>query len=115
MVSKKILSNLLKIFENSKFDDLEPIFYDGNFDETLSRIMVCHKKSPQETFSIITSLCGVNIKFDNNYVYNLKKAITEHEIHNRLIRKIKDCSHDCSQGENGKFNDGFGKEVKDKI
>ena len=33
MVSKKILSNLLKIFENSKFDDLEPIFYDGNFEE----------------------------------------------------------------------------------
>ena len=33
MVSKKILLNLLKIFENSKFDDLEPIFYDGNFEE----------------------------------------------------------------------------------
>lgn len=89
---------------NDLFEDLIKSYYDGNFDKTLSRIMVCHKKSPQETFSIITSLCGVNIKFDNNYAYNLKKAITEHEIHNRLIRKIKDCSHDCSKGENGKFN-----------
>lgn len=33
MVSKKILLNLLKIFDNSKFDDLEPIFYDGNLEE----------------------------------------------------------------------------------
>ena len=33
MVSKKILSNLIKIFENSKFDDLEPVFYDGNLEE----------------------------------------------------------------------------------
>ena len=60
---------------NDLFDELVKSYYEGNFDETLTRIMVCHEKSPQETFAIISSLCGVNIKFDNNYVYNLKKAI----------------------------------------
>jgi iron only hydrogenase large subunit-like protein len=89
---------------NDLFEELIKSYYDGNFDETLARIMVCHKKSPQETFSIITSLCGVNIKFDNNYIYNLKKAITEHEVHNKLIKKIEDCSKNCSPGENGKFS-----------
>lgn len=89
---------------NDLFEELIKSYYDDNFDETLSRIMVCHEKSPQETLAIISSLCGVNIKFDNNYIYNLKKAITEYTIHHRLIQKIKDCSHSCSQDENGKFS-----------
>ena len=58
------------------FNTLIEAYYNGNFDETLNKIITCHEKSPQETFAIITSLCGVNIEFDNNYVYNLKKAIT---------------------------------------
>jgi len=89
---------------NDLFDELVRSYYEGNFDETLTRIMVCHEKSPQETFSIISSLCGVDMKFDNNYVYNLKKAITEYTVHNRLIEKIKGCSETCSKNEHGKFN-----------
>ena len=89
---------------NDLFDELVKSYYDGNFDETLTRIMVCHEKSPQETFTIISSLCGVNIKFDNNYVYNLKKAITEYTVNKRLIEKLKDCSASCTKDKNGKFN-----------
>lgn len=57
------------------FDILIKSYYNGNFDETLNKIITCHEKSPQETFAIITSLCGVDIEFDNNYVYNLKKQL----------------------------------------
>lgn len=85
------------------FDELVKSYYEGNFDETLMRIMVCHKKSPQETFSILTSLCGVDLEFDNNYVYNLKKAITEYTVNTRLIEKIKGCHESCSKDENDKF------------
>ena len=73
---------------NNKYVDLFDIliksYYDGNFDETLNKIITCHEKSPQETFAIITSLCGVDIKFDNNYVYNLKKAITEYNVNKKM-------------------------------
>ena len=89
---------------NDLFDELVKSYYEGDFDETLTRIMVCHEKSPQETFSIISSLCGANIKFDNNYVYNLKKAITEYTVHSRLIEKVKGCSESCSKNEKGKFS-----------
>lgn len=89
---------------NDLFDELVKSYYDGNFDETLNRIIVCHEKSPQETFAIISSLCGVNIKFDNNYVYNLKKAITEYTVNKRLIEKLKDCSVSCTKDKDGKFN-----------
>lgn len=86
------------------FDELVKSYYEGNFDETLKRIMVCHKKSPQETFSIVKSLCGVDLEFDNNYVYNLKKAITDYTVNTRLIDKIKGCPESCSKDENGKYS-----------
>ena len=89
---------------NDLFDELVKSYYDGDFDKTLTRIMVCHEKSPQETFAIISSLCGVNIKFDNNYLYNLKKAITEYTVNKKLIEKLKDCSVSCTKDKNGKFN-----------
>lgn len=89
---------------NDLFDELVKSYYNGNFDETLKRIMVCHKKSPQETFEIIRSLCGVDMEFDNNYVYNLKKAITEYTVNTRLIEKLKGCDESCPRNEDGKFS-----------
>jgi iron only hydrogenase large subunit-like protein len=89
---------------NDLFDELVKSYYDNNFDETLTRIMVCHEKSPQETFTIISSLCGVNIEFDNNYAYNLKKAITEYTVNKRIVEKLKDCSKSCTKDENNKYS-----------
>lgn len=89
---------------NDLFNELVKSYYDGNFDETLSRIMVCHEKSPQETFKIITSLCGVDIKFDNNYLYNLKKAITQYSVNKRIVEKLECCSTPCTKNKNDKYN-----------
>lgn len=87
---------------NDLFHELVKSYYTDNFDETLSRIMVCHEISPQETFKIITSLCGLNIKFDNNYAYNLKKAITMYSVNKRIVEKL-DCSCiDCKKDKTEK-------------
>jgi iron only hydrogenase large subunit-like protein len=85
------------------FDTLVKSYYDGTFDETLNKIMVCHEVSPQETFSIITSLCGANIKFDNNYLYNLKKAITNYTVNKRIVEKLDCCTTNCENDKDKKF------------
>lgn len=89
---------------NDIFEELVKSYYNGNFEETLTRIIVCHEKSPQETFTIIASLCGVNIKYDNNYVYNLKKAITQYTVNKRVVEKLHDCSVSCVKDKNEKFS-----------
>ena len=95
------------IIMNSKyidlFDTLVKAYYEGNFDDTLDTIMVCHEKSPQDTFNIITSLCGVDVKFDNNYKYNLKKAITTHAVTQKIVKKLDCSSTNCSKDNNNKF------------
>ncbi|MGL5152680.1 MAG: [Fe-Fe] hydrogenase large subunit C-terminal domain-containing protein [Clostridium sp.] len=85
------------------FDSLVKSYYLGNFDETFHHIMDGHDASPQETFSIICSLCGVSIPYDNNYMYNLKKAITHYSVNKRIIEKIDSCSTSCSKDSNDKY------------
>lgn len=93
---------------NNKYTDLFDIliksYYDGNFDETLNKIITCHEKSPQETFSIITSLCGVDIEFDNNYVYNLKKAITNYNVNKKIVEKLECSGVNCTPNKNNIYN-----------
>lgn len=88
---------------NDFFDTLVKSYYNGNFEETLSTIMVCHEISPQETFKIITSLCGVSLEFDNNYIYNIKKAITNYSVNKRLIEKLDSCSLSCKKEGEEKY------------
>ena len=88
---------------NDLFDELVTAYYNDTFDKTLSRIMVCHERSPQETFKIITSLCGVNIPFDNNYVQNIKKAITSYSVNKRIVEKLDCSAFKCSKNHNDKF------------
>lgn len=92
---------------NNKYNDMFTLlvksYYDGNFDETLIRVMGTHEKSPQETFKIITSLCGSNIEYDNNYMYNLKKAITNYSVHKKIVEKIGKCHGSCPKDSNDKF------------
>ena len=92
---------------NSKYADLFDIliksYYDGNFDETLNKIITCHEKSPQETFEIITSLCGVKVDFDNNYVYNLKKAITNYNVNKKIVEKLECSGANCNPDANNTY------------
>lgn len=89
---------------NDLFDILVRSYYEGNFDDTLSNVMVCHEVSPQETFKIITSLCGVSLEFDNNYVYNIKKAITNYAVNKKFIEKLDSCTINCKENKDKKFN-----------
>lgn len=88
---------------NDMFHSLIKAYYDDNFDETLTQIMGGHDASPQETFAIIASLCGVDLKYDNNYVYNLKKAITHYKVNEKLIEKLNECNTSCQKNDDGKF------------
>ncbi|MDV4151962.1 [Fe-Fe] hydrogenase large subunit C-terminal domain-containing protein [Clostridium sp. AL.422] len=88
---------------NDIFDTLVKSYYQGNFEETLTNIMVCHEISPQETFQIISSLCGVSLEFNNDYVYNLKKAITNYEVNKRLIEKLESCNLNCKKEADEKY------------
>ncbi|MGL5616134.1 MAG: [Fe-Fe] hydrogenase large subunit C-terminal domain-containing protein [Sarcina sp.] len=85
------------------FESLVTAYYTDTFDETISTLMSAHEISPQETFKIITSLCGVDLEFDNNYLYNLKKAITNYIVNKRIMDKLSCFDSDCFKDSSKKF------------
>ncbi|MEG0295876.1 MAG: [Fe-Fe] hydrogenase large subunit C-terminal domain-containing protein [Clostridium sp.] len=83
------------------FNLLVKAYYDGDFDTTLTRVMGTHEQSPQDTYEIITTLCGVSIPYDNDYIKNLKKAITHYTVNQRIVRKLESCSENCLRDNDG--------------
>lgn len=105
--NKSMESYLGGFLMNNKYSDLFDIlikaYLEDHFEETLNRIMTCHEASPQETFEIITSLCGVSLEFDNNFVQNLKKAISQYSVNEAVVKKLSCCNGECTHDKNSKF------------
>lgn len=91
---------------NSKYEDifnrLIKAYYEDRFEETVNDIIINHEISPQETFKIVCTLCGVSLDFDNNYLYKLKNAITNYEVNRRFIEKLDSCNIKCKASEDVK-------------
>lgn len=82
-------------------NELISSYYDNTFDDKVNNLLSSEKYSKDEIKNIISSLCGASVKEDGDYIYNLKKAITNYSVNNKLVEKISKCSS-CSTQENGK-------------
>ena len=86
---------------NDTFDLLVESYFNGNFDDTFIRALAAHEKSPQETFAVLSSLCGSNIPYDNNYLNNIKTSIENYNPKQKIVEKIKGCDTTCEKATNG--------------
>ncbi|MEQ8197336.1 MAG: [Fe-Fe] hydrogenase large subunit C-terminal domain-containing protein [Clostridiaceae bacterium] len=84
------------------FKKLVKSYYDGTFDDTINEILNTPDLNKEEAMSVISTLCGVAVKQDENYIYNLKKAITELKIKENIIEKVSACSGDCRKSPDEK-------------
>lgn len=82
-------------------NELISSYYDNTFDDKVNNLLSSEEYSKDEIKNIISSLCGVSVKEDGDYIYNLKKAITNYSVKTKLVEKISKCSS-CSTQENGK-------------
>ena len=86
---------------NDAFNLLVESYYNGNFDDTFMKVMVAHEKSPQDTFAVLSSLCGSNIPYDNNYLENIKHSIEHYNPNQKIVEKIKACESTCEKTQKG--------------
>lgn len=78
------------------FKTLVKSYYDNTFEETVLNLLSGESSKKEHLGKIISFLCGVDIKYDDNFVQNLKKAIASYEIRHKIVHKINDCSMDCA-------------------
>ncbi|MGL4570124.1 MAG: [Fe-Fe] hydrogenase large subunit C-terminal domain-containing protein [Clostridium sp.] len=83
-------------------DQLVSSYYNNTFDDEVNKLISSGAYSKDEIKTIISSLCGVSVTDDGDYIYKLKKAITDYSVNTKLVEKISKCSSSCSTDKDGK-------------
>lgn len=79
------------------FKKLIRAYYQDNFREVLMEVMSQDRADLDEFSKIVSSLCGVTLEYDDKYVRNLIRAITNHEVRRDVVEKIGTCSETCDR------------------
>ncbi len=77
-------------------------YYDGTFDAIVEEAVNAPGFNRAETRKAIALLCGVSIPEEGNYLYNLKKAITNYQVRQNIVEKIGQCNMNCVEDPSGK-------------
>lgn len=86
---------ILKAKYSELFKELVNSYYEGTFEEKINSILSSPSINKEDLAAEIASLCGVRLDYSNNFVQDLKKAISSYEIRHEVVNKIKTCSMDC--------------------
>ncbi|MBZ9689567.1 4Fe-4S binding protein [Clostridium estertheticum] len=86
---------MYKIY-NEIFKTLIKSYHEDNFENKLQELLSKDNINKTELSSIISSLCGVDVVFSDNYIEDLKKAIQFYESNHKIVDKVKHCNMDCA-------------------
>jgi len=95
MSNNKLGVIILKKIYNETFKTLIKSYQDDNFENKVKELLSQENIDKNELSSIISSLCGVEVGFSNNYTEDLKKAIKSYVSSNKVVNKVKHCDMEC--------------------
>lgn len=81
------------------FQTLVKAYYDDNFDDTVSSILNDDEVDKERLSQCISILCGVNVPLDENFLKNLKLAISSYKANEKIVFKLT--NSECTCGSNG--------------
>lgn len=85
------------------FKKIVKAYYNDNFEESIKEIMEEENINKSQLFKTISMLCGVDLDYDENYIENLKKAISAYTLEHKIVDRVLDCGGEC-KGEDGLTN-----------
>ncbi|NLM35311.1 MAG: iron hydrogenase [Clostridiales bacterium] len=77
------------------FKKIVKAYYNDNFEESIKEIMEEEKINKHQLFKTISMLCGVDLEYDENYIENLKKAISTYKLEHKIVDRVLDCDGAC--------------------
>jgi iron only hydrogenase large subunit-like protein len=73
---------------------------DNNFDDVVNEVLSRPDADREKLAKAVSSLCGVEIPYDENFASNLKAAVSGYKADRRVVTKISACPSDCfGEGE----------------
>lgn len=83
------------------FKEIINAYYEGHLDSKLQHILSYPNVDKEDLSRVVSSFCGVQLSYTDNYINDLKEAINSYEILHKVVNKVRTCSMDCvdSDGE----------------
>lgn len=85
----------MNINYNDLFKTLVNAYYDDSFDAAVNDLLCNFDVDKTYLCKAISSLCGVQLDYCENYSDSLRKAISNYNPKHKVVNKIKDCAEDC--------------------
>ncbi|MBP2033948.1 iron only hydrogenase large subunit-like protein [Clostridium algifaecis] len=77
------------------FKTIIKAYYEGNFDEKINEILSEDTINKEELCNAISSLCGTDIHYNENFISDLKDSINSYSSNHKVVTKVKSCSLSC--------------------
>lgn len=81
---------------NEIFKTLVKSYHEDNFENKVQELLSKDNINKTELSSAISTLCGVDVSFSINYIEELKKAIISYESNHKIVKKVKQCTMECT-------------------
>lgn len=81
------------------FKEILDSYYNNSFDEKIKDLLSNSEFSKETQSRIISALCGVDIEYNENYIEDLKKAISNYSARHKVVARLNNCCMDCLSGE----------------
>lgn len=81
------------------FKEIMNSYYDNSFDEKITELLSKPNVDNKNMGKIISALCGVDVEYSEDYVEDLKKAISNYSPNHRVVTRVHNCCMECLNGE----------------
>lgn len=87
----------MKKIYREMFKKIVRAYYDGNFEEEIKNILNSENADidKEEFVNVISHLCGTDVHFSENYIEDLKNAISKYTSDHKVVDKIGECGSNC--------------------
>ena len=79
------------------FKDLIKANSDNKLREKVAELLNNTEIDKKRLSNIISSLCGVSLEYDENYIENLIRAIRMFSMDKKVVEKVANCDMNCSE------------------
>ncbi|MDF2673523.1 MAG: iron hydrogenase [Clostridiales bacterium] len=86
-------------YSSKLFKEIMNAYYDNSFDEKIIELLSKSNVDKENMGKIISSLCGVDVDYSEDYVKDLKKAISNYSANHRVVTRVHNCCMECLSGE----------------
>ncbi|MBC2580899.1 [Fe-Fe] hydrogenase large subunit C-terminal domain-containing protein [Clostridium sp. DJ247] len=78
------------------FKTIVKAYYEDNFEQSVSQIISQEDVDKDQLCRVISSLCGTGITYSDNFISDLRNAISSYKADHKIVNKINYCSMDCA-------------------